>query len=271
MHTPVLLQEVIEALAVAPGQKYIDATFGEGRHSAEIIKRGGSVLGIEWNNESLKSIKSKVVLGNFSKIEKIARENDFCPAAGVLFDLGISMMQIEQSGRGFSYNKPDEPLDMRINTEELKQTAVDLINSLSKEELYEIFAGNSEELNSGAIADAIYRSRRVRKISTVGDLLQIINNLNVQGNKEGIIRRIFQALRMEVNHELENLKKGLEGAAQIIKPGGRIVVITFHQGEDRMVKRFVRDQAEKITMTKPIITKQPLSFERSAKLRVMTL
>lgn len=271
MHTPVLLQEAIRALEVSEGKKYIDATYGEGGHSGQIIKRGGKVLAIEWDDLRLKDKvykgKSgedlKIVVGNFVEIERIAKENDFFPVDGVLFDLGLSMEQINRSGRGFSYKKMDEPLDMRINRE-LERTAADIINHSSAQELYEIFSRNAEEINSRAIAHAVYKSRSLKKITTVGDLCAVI------GNHKGMVRRIFQALRIEVNNEFENLKKALSGAARIIFQEGKIVVVTFHQGEDRIVAAFVRNSRMRFLTKKPIsASKEGAMFERSAKLRVI--
>lgn len=275
MHTPVLLKDVIEVLAVKKGKKYIDATFGEGGHSKEILKLGGKVLGIEWDEEKLKaeSLKLKtykhlkLVWGNFKDIEKIAKANNFYPVDGVLFDLGLSMEQIENSGRGFSYKKLSEPLDMRISRS-LTRKAVDIVNSFSAQELYEIFTKNSEEINSWAIAKIIVRSRTLKKIETVGDLVRVIHLSRLRGKKEEILKRVFQALRIEVNNEFESLKKGLEGAVKVLDGSGRVVVITFHSLEDRIVKQFVKKNKLKFITQKPIITRSEKRFERSAKIRV---
>jgi 16S rRNA (cytosine1402-N4)-methyltransferase len=278
MHTPVLLEEAIKALEVSEGKKYIDATFGEGGHSRRILDGGGEVLGIEWDDEKFKVQSSclagrqakfkvfrnlKLVLGNFRDVEKIAKRNNFYPVDGVLFDLGLSMEQIEKSGRGFSYKKTNEPLDMRISRE-LDRTAADIVNSLSARQLYEIFASNSEEISSWAIAQAIVSARGLTKIETVGDLVTII------GGNESILRRIFQALRIEVNREFDNLEKGLRGAVRILKEKGRVVVITFHPLEDRIVKQFVVNNKLMSLTRKPIVAKNGKSFERSAKMRVFT-
>jgi 16S rRNA (cytosine1402-N4)-methyltransferase len=278
MHTPVLLKEVIKALNVKEGKKYIDATFGEGGHSREILKLGGRVLGIEWDDDKFEVQGSrfkewknlKLVLGNFKDIEKIARRNDFFPVDGILFDLGLSMEQIGKSGRGFSYKKKDEPLDMRIS-QKLNRTAADIVNSLSARKLYEVFARNSEEINSWTIAQAIFNARCLKKIKTVGDLIRVIDSLKLLGKKESILRRVFQALRIEVNDELENLRQGLKGAAEILGKEGRIVVITFHALEDRIVKQFVQKNNLKFLNKKPVFGKQEKKFERSAKMRVFSL
>ncbi len=273
MHTPVLLKEVIEALDVQKSGKYIDATFGEGGHSDEMIRKGGNVLAIEWDEESVRKKlkdkrwneekgKFKLVEGNFADIERIARQNNFFPVNGILFDLGLSMEQISRSGRGFSFKNLDEPLDMRIS-KETDKTAAEIINSLSAGQLYEIFAKNAQEINSWAIAEAICRARRMKKIETVGELVVI-----VKGGKSSK-KRVFQALRMEVNHELDNLKNGLEGALKIIKPQGRIAILTFHQTEDRQVKKMVKEKGIEELTRKPIRAKVPYSFEKTAILRIL--
>src|SRR3989338_358047 len=251
MHNPVLLQEVITGLNIKKNGLYIDATVGEGGHLLEIAKRGGKVLGIDWDENqvqnlshvilgrspstslrinsvttpeslldsgrafaesdsaSLARMTSNIVLvqGNFADIEEIAIKNNFFPVDGVLFDLGLSLDQIQKSGRGFSYKNLDEPLDMRIDTT-ITMTAANLVKSLAQNELYEIFAHFSEEINSLAISQALVRTRSLRPINKVGDLIKIIDQVIGQKNKK-TSARIFQALRIAVNNELENLKKGL--------------------------------------------------------------
>lgn len=271
MHTPVLLQEAIEALCISPQKKYIDATHGEGGHSREIASRGGEVLAIEWDEERYKVHKAgyahtniQLVLDNFANIERIARQNGFYPADGILFDLGLSMEQIGKSGRGFSYRMPDEPLDMRISKKTM-QNAADIVNNSSVEYLYELFSRYSQEINSRSISEAIFRAARLKKMQTVRDILEALPN------NEQTIRRVFQALRMEVNDELSNIKNGMAGAAQILAADGRMVIISFHQTEDRIVKLAARHLGLKPVAKKPISGSTEKKFERSAKLRVYTL
>lgn len=280
MHTPVLLDKVIKALDIKKGGKYIDATFGEGGHTREILKKGGRVLGIEWDEEQYKKAKIKykkhkpkiknltLVWGNFADIETIAKKNDFYPTDGVLFDLGLSMSQIKESGRGFSYKKRDEPLDMRIS-KSLRKTAAYIVNSFKEDELYQVFAGKAEEVNSWPIAEGIVRARKIKTIATVGDLVKIIEKTVGKKDLEATERRIFQALRIEINREFENLKKGLAGAANIILKSGKVVVITFHSLEDRLVKKFVQGRKYRFLTKKPITGKGEHEFERSAKLRII--
>jgi len=269
-HTPVLLQQAIENLNIKKGGLYIDATFGEGGYSQEIIKRGGKVLAIEIDEDQIFNFQFsifnlRIVQGNFAEIEKIAKENNFFPVDGVVFDLGLSMRQIEESGRGFSYKCFAEPLDMRIDTN-LTVKASDLINSLTENQLYEIFAKNSEELNSRAVAKNIVYARHLKPIKTVADLIFSIDKAIDKKDKR-VYQRIFQALRIEVNQELDNLKRGLAGSLKILKKGGRLVVISFHSLEDRIVKNFVREK--KLNFFQKKLIRGERSFERSAKLRTI--
>lgn len=279
MHQPVLLQEVIKYLGDIKNKFFIDATFGEGGHSLEIIKRGGKVLGIEWDQQQYEKAKIKykhyleignlkLVNENFSQIEKVAKKNKFFPVEGVLFDLGLSMTQLWQSGRGFSYKKIYEPLDMRLNLN-LKIKAADLINSLEKEKLYEILAKYSEEIYSLRLVEAIISARKIKKIEKVKDLVDIIDK--AIGKNEAVYKRVFQGLRIAVNNELENLKLGLEGALSILNEKGRILVISFHSLEDRLIKNIIKEKKLKMLTKKGIQSKNNLKFQRSAILRIITL
>lgn len=281
MHTPVLLKEAIDGLNIVAGGKYIDATYGLGGHTREIINRGGHVLALDWDEEYVKKkledrswrlekAKFQLVVGNFANIEQIAKENDFCPVDGVLFDLGLSMEQISSSGRGFSFKKLEEPLDMRISGT-TKQTAASIINSSNAEELYEILSRNSQEIDSGAISHAIFNANRMKLIKTVGDLVNVINGISgLRSKKEAILRRLFQSLRIEINDEMKNIQMGLEGALKIVKKGGRIAIITFHESEDRFVKKLLQSMNASMVTKKPITSHSGLSFEESAKLRIIT-
>lgn len=272
MHTPVLLDQVIEALDIKPGGMYIDATFGEGGYSRAILDKGGKVLGIDFDKDQLTNSKIngltnlKLIEGNFGSIEAIAKENKFFPVDGIVFDLGLSMRQINESGRGFSFKRPDETLDMRMNTE-TETTAADLLNHLTETELFNLFAKNSEEINSEKIAREVVVKRQFKKLQTVGDLIECIDRA-VGGSDNSVYKRIFQALRIQVNEEFESLKRGLSGSLQIIKDDGRVAVVTFHSLEDRIVKQFSKTNPVKFLNKKPISNKKGRSFEKSAKLRV---
>ncbi|MBI5127698.1 16S rRNA (cytosine(1402)-N(4))-methyltransferase RsmH [Candidatus Roizmanbacteria bacterium] len=269
MHTPVLLQQAIERLNIKKGGSYIDATFGEGGYSREILRLGGKVLAIDLDEDQLKSFRVngltglKLIQGNFADIENIAKEKNFYPVDGVVFDLGLSMNQLDHLGRGFSFKKLEEPLDMRLDPED-EMTARDLVKKSSKEDLYQILARNSEELNSRLIADQI---KSTRKMNTVGDLIYAIDRAGFKN--QSVYARIFQALRIEVNNEFDNLKKGLVGVVKITKKEGRIVIISFHSLEDRIIKNFVRNNQLKFLEKKPVRGVRP--FERSAKLRTIVI
>lgn len=261
-HTPVLLKEVIEALKIEKGKKYIDATFGGGGHFAEIVRRGGIVLGIDQDRDA---VRGSVVWGNFRNIEKIAKENGFESVNGILFDLGVSSHQLDTPGRGFSYRFTNAPLDLRLDQTK-GVTAAQLVNQASTEELYEIFARFSEEELARPIARAIGSARTVKPIETTGDLVRVV------GRRPAVLSRIFQALRIAVNDELGALRSGLVGAKELLEPNGRLVVLTFHSLEDRIVKQFMRQVGWNVVTKKPIVAdlaeraRNPRA--RSAKLRI---
>lgn len=272
MHTPVLLKEAIDSLDIQKDGCYIDATAGEAGHLRAILDKGGRVLAIDIDQEQVRSLKMNealkhvtIVQGNFSEIEKIAKENHFYPVDGIIFDLGLSLRQIRLSGRGFSYEKPEEILDMRLDQDN-QIPVYKLINSLSQKELYEILAANSEELNSRSISDAIVFRRLRKSFRTVKDLTDLIDQVIGRKDKK-VYARVFQAFRIEVNHEFDNLKKGLVQGLNLLKPKGRMVIITFHSLEDRIVKNFIRNNYLMVLNKKAVQGKK--SFERSAKLRVI--
>lgn len=283
-HKPVLLKEAIEFLNVKPGKKYIDATVGGGGHTAAILRKGGTVLGIDTDPEAVRFAKEflaaevsifnsqfSIVQGNFKDIEKIAKENKFFPVAGVLYDLGLSSYQLEQSGRGFSFQK-EEPLDMRADPD-LKVTAADLIHGLSENELYKLFKKFGEEQRARAIARVVVQQRAVSPIRTSKELADLITGYS-GGRRIHPATRVFQALRIAVNDELNSLESSLPQALELLEPKGRLVVISFHSLEDRIVKRAFSNFLEGIILTKKPVT--PTSREvlqnpraRSAKLRAI--
>ena len=272
-HQPVMLKEVLEGLAVSKGKKYIDATIGGGGHAREIIKNGGILLGIDQDREALDFVKNgKLVYGNFRDIERIARAYGFDQVDGIAFDLGVSSHQLDTPERGFSYRYPDSPLDLRMDPEE-GIPAGEYIKKLSEEELYEIFTKFGEEKLARAIAGAIVRSRRERPLTTVGDVVEIVS-LAVRDvrDRTRTLARVFQALRIVVNDELGALRDGLRGAAVILGSGGRLVVLSYHSLEDRIVKREIMKLGFKPINKRPITPSENEIREnhrsRSAKLRV---
>ncbi len=285
-HTPVLLQEVINYLPIVPGEKYIDATIGGGGHSREILNRGGLVLGldidqdaIDFVKENFKSqvsnLKLRLAHGNFRDIKSIANSQGFTNVSGILFDLGVSSYQLDSAQKGFSFNK-EGPLDMRMD-KNLGVTAKDLVHALSKQELTDLFLRFGEEKNGWRIAAEITKSRTQKPITTTKQLTEIIHR--VVPKKYGDIdpaTRVFQAFRIVVNDELDTIKQGLSQAVGLLRPTGRILIISFHSLEDRIVKQsfvdFERNRLGTILTKKPIIpsveeiTRNVRS--RSAKLRV---
>jgi 16S rRNA (cytosine1402-N4)-methyltransferase len=286
-HKPVLLKEVLGLLQVRKGEKYLDATVGGGGHAEAILKTGGRLLAVDCDPAAVEAAGEhlakacpgaswQLVRGNFKDLAKIAKKNGFERVAGVLFDLGVSTYQLRRPERGFSFNV-EAPLDMRMDPS-LGVTAADLINSLSKGDLDALFKEMADEKLARPIAHAIIGARRLKPITKTNQLAGLIAQVYKRKGKFPRIHpatRVFQALRMAVNSELDNLKEALPAAVKILRPGGRLVVISFHSGEDRMVKNFLKSQAEKEILT--ILTKKPIrpSFSevainprsRSARLR----
>jgi 16S rRNA (cytosine1402-N4)-methyltransferase len=280
-HTPVLFEETIEALHIKHGGRYVDATAGGGGHASEIVRRGGKLLAIDEDNDSIEEVTNKltetdgkewkVVRGNFRDIATLIHKNGWDTVDGILFDLGVSSHQLNTPARGFSYRFPEAPLDLRLSQEN-PETAKDVLNGYCEDDLYEVFATLGEEKYSRAIAHAISVSRAVKKINTAGDLIEIVRTVVGESNVSATLSRVFQALRMEVNQELEALKAGLAGAEACLTSDGRLVVISFHSLEDRIVKLWMRRNTFEGVTKKPITASDKEIYEnrraRSAKLRV---
>ena len=279
-HTSVLLQEAIDLLDIQKNKKYIDATLGGGGHAEEIIKRGGYVLGIDTDQDAidfvsaLKNPKLRLTKGNFKDIEAIAKLNNFENVSGIIFDLGVSSHQVNEAERGFSFQKTG-PFDMRMD-KNLKIQAKDLINSLTKNELYELLTKlGEEERYAHAIANGIIKARRIMPIETTKQVAEIINH-SVRGQNIDTMARVFQAFRIAINDELNNLKIALPQALNLLDKKGKVTVISFHSLEDRIVKnQFINWAEEKKGI---ILTKKPIrpseeeiknnKRSRSAKLRI---
>ena len=287
MHTPVLLKEVIEYLNPQPNENFIDATIGEGGHTKAILEKNkpaGKVLGIEVDPILYQKVKQRIknterlilVNDSYVNLEKIVKEKQFQPVNGILFDLGMCSWQIDESKRGFSYLK-DEPLDMRFSPKSTL-TAAEIVNFWKIEDLERILRDYGEEKYARRIALAIKEDRRKKRIVGTQELVEILKKAlpkNYDNYRLHPAVRTFQALRIAVNNELENLKMGLILASEILAPQGKIVVISFHSLEDRIVKFFFRDNAKQNTLK--ILTKKPITSSqeeiknnirsRSAKLR----
>lgn len=291
-HTSVFLKEAITFLDIKQGKKYIDATLGGGGHTLEIVKKGGIVLGIDVDTEAIAYVSGRwkiecrswnmpyenltLVRGNFKDIGEIARKHGFEKVDGVLFDLGVSSFQLDTGSRGFSFGNSG-PLDMRMSSD-LQVTAADLVNGLTKKELYELFKKYGEERFAWVVSENIVRVRGVRKITTTGDLATIIKKA-VKGGQEKIhpATRVFQALRIAINDELHNVENALPQTLDLLDTKGRIVVISFHSLEDRIVKhafgRFEKEKKGLILTEKPIVPTEEETAQnnrsRSAKLRIL--
>lgn len=292
VHLPVLLNESIDLLHIKNQARYIDATVGAGGHSVEIVKRGGVVLGLDKDPEALLIAQENLreacsalngnvqsynnftlVQSNFRDILNVAQKTGFYPASGVVFDLGISSLQIDSPTRGFSFRHLDSLLDMRMDIGSQVVTAADLINGLREDQLKSLFLVTMPLSESARLAQKVAERRETAKIVTVGDFLELASIASKKKIHPATLA--FMALRIAVNNELDDLKKGLVFALDSLESGGRMVVISFHSGEDRVVKDFVGKQMSrlKVLNDKPIrpskaeVEKNPRS--RSAKLRAI--
>lgn len=303
MHIPVLLKEVLYYLKCSSGKCFIDCTIGTAGHSVEILKAVGPegfLWGIDQDENALEKAEKKLedfknfklIKANFGDLEYTARQYGIKKVDGILFDLGVSSLQLDQAWRGFGYQS-DAVLDMRMDRS-LKISAADLVNRLTERELFRIIKDYGEELWAGRIAKFIVRERKKKEINRTAELVEIIKAaVPARARRKGghPARRTFQALRIAVNKELENLEKGLSASYDLLKNGGRICVISFHSLEDRIVKKYFQSQAKgcicppalpvcacghkpglKIITRKPVLScKEELATNpraRSAKLRV---
>lgn len=250
-HISVLLEETIEALDVQPGGRYIDGTIGPGGHAAAILEHslpGGQLLGIDADPRAIKMARSRLeaygdsvllVNQNFANLKSICTKHGFFPVHGILFDLGLSSVQLEKNNRGFSF-RHDALLDMRLSPRQ-EITADTIVNSSPENQLAKVIRAYGEERHSQQIARHIVRQR---PITTSLQLAQTIEQ--AVGGRRGRIHpatRTFQALRIAVNQELEHLKLVLEQAVDLLGFGGRLVVISYHSLEDRIAKQFMHQQA----------------------------
>ena len=239
-HIPVLLKEVMDALAVRPGGRYVDGTLGRAGHTKEIIARGGMVLGIDRDEQAIREIGEvaglTAVRGRHGDLKEIANEKGWSEVDGILLDLGVSSPQLDEAGRGFSFLR-EGPLDMRMDRSS-GVSAADIVNFESAERLEEIFREFGEVPNARRIARAIVVERIPRPFRTTIDLADFVERVVGRRGAHHPATRVFQALRMEVNDEIGELERALEGGLELLKSGGRFAVITFESLTDRIVKRF---------------------------------
>ena len=288
MHIPVLQKEVIKYLDPKPNENFIDATIGGGGHALEILQRiapRGRLLGIDWTQEAIRNFKKTLqlilVCDNFAHLSEILKQQKFGRVKGILLDLGYSIWHLTESGRGFSFQKK-EPLDMRYNTQN-QLTAEKIDNFWSKFEIEKVLQEYGEEKFAKNIAEQIIEERKLRTIRTTSNLVEIIGKAVPQGYLRQRIHsatKTFQALRIAVNGELNNIEKVLPQALEALESGGRICVISFHSLEDRIVKNFFSTYAKGYGGQEKqieILTKKPITpnyqeirtnpRSRSAKLR----
>ncbi len=295
-HLPVLLREVMEILEPERGGVYVDATAGLGGHSLEILRRMGPkglLVGIDRDEEALKvaraalasekekegfaSLSFELRHARFSELDSVLDGLGISNIDGVLFDLGVSMLQLKGADRGFSFNS-DEPLDMRMDKKNLSLTASDVLETYSEADLRRIFSEYGEERYAGRIArQIVFLRRKGSPVRSGRELARVALSAYHGGGREKIhpATRIFQALRIEVNRELEELKAGLEISLRRLSKGGRIAAISYHSLEDRIVKHFLKDAAREGKLL--LLSKKPVRPDlretrenpaaRSAKLR----
>jgi len=247
-HVPVLLPKVLEALAMARDEHHVDATFGAGGYSREMLGAGAIVHGFDRDPDALETAKQlRRDVGDrlmfypaaFSQIATQLRERDIKAVDGIVFDIGVSSMQLDQAERGFSF-RDDGPLDMRMT--QAGETAADFLNSADENVIADILFTYGEERQSRRLARAIVAAR---PLTRTGELVDVIHKTlgYHAGMKKDPATRSFQAIRIHINQELEELRQGLIAAEEMLTPGGRLVVVSFHSLEDRLVKQFLRERS----------------------------
>jgi 16S rRNA (cytosine1402-N4)-methyltransferase len=244
-HVPVLLKESVDGLDIKPDGVYIDVTFGGGGHSKEILTRlgkKGHLYSFDQDADAEKNIvnddRFTFVRSNFRYIKNWMRYYEVDKIDGLLADLGVSSHHLDDENRGFSF-RYEAPLDMRMN-KRAGQTAADILNNYSEEQIADILYIYGELKNARRIASAIVKSKQSKRVETTGDLLNATTGLFAKEREKKEMAKLFQALRIEVNHEMDALKDMLNGAQDLLKEGGRLSVITYHSLEDRIVKNFIK-------------------------------
>ena len=290
-HVPVMLNEVIEGLNIHPSGIYVDCTFGGGGHSKAILdklNKEGKLIAFDQDEDAKKNVPADerivFVPQNFRHLQKFLRLHKIKEVDGILADLGVSSYQFDKADRGFS-TRFDAAMDMRMDQRQ-SLLAMDVLKTYSEEKLHKIFEQYGEVTNSKTLAKTIVEQRNTRSMQTITDFKNAVQGI-VKGNPNKYFAQVFQALRIEVNDELEALKEMLQQSTQVLKAGGRIAVITFHSLEDRIVKNFFKGadetKTDELYGTKNesmlhIITKKPIipgeeeikknPRARSAKLRI---
>lgn len=280
-HVSVMASETWEGLGLRQGAWCVDGTFGAGGHARLLLGRGVNVVAIDQDPNALRFAKElsgedlpgelRFVAGNFRDMEGLVATLGVSEVHAVLLDLGVSSMQLDEGDRGFAFRK-DGPLDMRMGAEGL--SAADVVNDYSFEDLAAIIFRFGEERHSRRVARRIVEGRETSRITTTGRLAELVSSAHPPGpRREHPARRTFQALRIYVNDELGALQEGLEAAARLLVPAGRLVVLSYHSLEDRIVKQFLKDSPRMTPVHKRPLEATPEEIEansraRSAKLRV---
>jgi 16S rRNA (cytosine1402-N4)-methyltransferase len=247
-HVPVLIDEVIDALAILPGERHVDATFGAGGYTRAMLGKGATVFAFDRDPDAIAEGETLVrdgegrlalIAAPFSAMEAELAELDALPVDGVTMDIGVSSMQLDRADRGFSF-QADGPLDMRMSQE--GQTAADFVNAADEEEIADVLYRYGEEPRSRRVAKAIVAARPLSRTSELAAVVRKALGYRPHDKKDPATRT-FQAVRIHLNRELDELSDGLEAAERVLRPGGRLAVVTFHSLEDRMVKRFLRERS----------------------------
>jgi len=271
-HEPVMVEEVLAHLNKA--KSVIDATLGTGGHSLKLLESGVKILGIESDPEILEIGKERLnnlncimVHGNFKDIDKIAHENGFNKVDGILFDLGVSNLQLMNESRGFSFSNPNAIFDMRIDKENQEVTGAILLNVLRKDQLEKLFSKVLDLSSARWLTKRVLEKRETKPIGTVGDFLDICEGLRGKARLNPATLPML-AVRIAVNSELENLKEVLPKAYDLLEIGGKLLIISFHSGEEEIVKNFSKEFLGPIKPTMEEINRNPKA--RSAELFVLT-
>ncbi len=276
-HRPVLVEEVVGLLVVESGGVYVDATLGGGGHAEAILRSlspQGRVVGVDRDPEAIAYAADRLaafrerftaVQARFSELREALAAQGIDSVSGILFDLGVSSHQLDTPSRGFSFDKPG-PLDFRMDSRS-PLTAADVVNTWSERDLAEVLWKYGEERRSRKIARAIVTARQRRRLETTADLVDVVRSVTPAPHRAKTLARVFQAIRIVVNEELDELEKGLAVALDLLKPGGRLVVIAYHSLEDRIVKQFFKRE-EPHCICPP---EQPVcTCGRPGRLRILT-
>lgn len=242
-HTPVLLDEVVAALAISPGETHVDGTFGAGGYARAMIAAGASVIAFDRDPDAISAGQADNIEALTLVEDRFSRMDQHldAPVDGVTLDIGVSSMQLDQAARGFSF-QADGPLDMRMELN--GESAADFLNTAAEEDIANVIFRYGDEPRSRRIARAIVAARPLTRTAQLASLVRRSVGWH-EGQKSDPATRTFQAIRIHINRELEELEGGLAAAERVLKPGGRLAVVTFHSLEDRIVKHFLRDRGGK--------------------------